>query len=374
MGRGAIATIAIDGSQAAATVDRFFRSATGKKVELASQGPILFGRWQGDRNGSADDDHGEELVVCRTGDQRVEIHCHGGAAAARRILACLEQAGCTVIDWPAWVSQDADPVTADAIVALSRVVTERCAAILLDQLRGALTAEIKTTIVRLMGDPVDALSRLRDLLKFADVGMHLCDPWRVVFAGPPNVGKSSLINAIVGYQRSIVFDQPGTTRDVVTVRTVWDGWPLELADTAGLRDVDDRLEAAGVDRARQRIWEADLVVVVRDAQNPVSTPVPPNLANRWLHVANKSDLAVDRRANGPSALPTSAVTGEGIDRLLVAITKSLVPDPPPENAPVPFMPKHRTIISQAMEFARAGDTLRAQQVLWEMVRSTTCDR
>src|SRR4029453_3197945 len=81
----------------------------------------------------------------------------------------------------------------------------------------------------------DAVELLGAVLEFAELGQHLTAPWRVVLAGPPNVGKSSLINALAGYQRTIVSHVPGTTRDVVTTTTAIDGWPVELADTAGLR-------------------------------------------------------------------------------------------------------------------------------------------
>ena len=81
-------------------------------------------------------------------------------------------------------------------------------------------------------------------------GRHLLTPFDVVLAGPANVGKSSLINALVGYNRAIVYDAPGTTRDVITAETAIDGWPVTLSDTAGLRDSDDPLEMAGVQTAQ----------------------------------------------------------------------------------------------------------------------------
>ena len=104
-----------------------------------------------------------------------------------------------------------------------------------------------------------------EMLQFRDLGLHLTTPWRVVLAGAPNVGKSSLMNAIAGYQRAIVSPTPGTTRDVVTVTTAIDGWPVQLADTAGLRETQDELESAGVALADAAIGEADLVIVVSDA-------------------------------------------------------------------------------------------------------------
>ena len=103
-----------------------------------------------------------------------------------------------------------------------------------------------------------AAARIREWLAWEDFGLHLTRPWNVVLAGRPNVGKSSLINALLGYTRSIVFDQPGTTRDVVTAATAIDGWPIELSDTAGLRESPSRWrrrESSGRGRhSRRPIW------------------------------------------------------------------------------------------------------------------------
>src|SRR6185503_7750192 len=124
------------------------------------------------------------------------------------------------------------------------------------------------------------------LLALAEVGLHLTTPWRVVFAGPPNVGKSSLVNALLGYPRAIVYDQPGTTRDVLTASTAFDGWPFELRDTAGLRDGIslDSVEVEGVARARAQIATADLVVFVHDRSAGLDRQfAQPRTARRVLH-------------------------------------------------------------------------------------------
>src|SRR5690606_16577637 len=92
----------------------------------------------------------------------------------------------------------------------------------------------------------EARRRLAALVDRAPLGLHLTRPWHVALAGAPNVGKSSLLNAVLGYGRAIVFDQPGTTRDVLDAVTAIDGWPVRLTDGAGLRESVDALEAAGV--------------------------------------------------------------------------------------------------------------------------------
>ena len=122
--------------------------------------------------------------------------------------------------------------------------------------------------MRQSGDAAAARRQIDDLLAHAATGLHLVRPWQVVVAGRPNVGKSSLINAIAGYQRAIVHSLPGTTRDIVSVQTALDGWPVEISDTAGLRRGSDPIEQAGIELAIDKIAAADLVVLVFDASSP----------------------------------------------------------------------------------------------------------
>ena len=146
--------------------------------------------------------------------------------------------------------------------------------ILLDQYHGGLEHALRRTIADLERHRLAARpSAIAACCNRADLGLHLTSPWRVVVAGPPNVGKSSLINALVGYHRAVVFDTPGTTRDVVTVGTAIDGWPVELSDTAGIRPSDDRLESR-VGRAIEQTRQADLVALGRrcHAADPDASP------------------------------------------------------------------------------------------------------
>src|SRR5207244_10480135 len=163
--------------------------------------------------------------------------------------------------------------------------------------RGALRDELAAIDHALaQGDVPAATKTIEQLLAQADIGLHLTKPWKVVIAGPPNAGKSSLMNAILGYERAIVWREPGTTRDVLTATTAIDGWPVELIDTAGLREASDPLEAEGVARAENAVSAADLLIFVADTSAPWDDRLYQQLkcATRRrlpLVVHNKCDLA-----------------------------------------------------------------------------------
>ncbi|HEY4235045.1 MAG TPA: GTPase [Lacipirellulaceae bacterium] len=358
VGKAAVAVVLVAGPDAMRAVDECFTALSGRQIREAPVARIILGRWGGP--------DGEELLVCRRAIDQVEVHCHGGTAAVRSVIERLCERGCKPTSWHDWLLRaDSDPIRAAAQIALADAPTARTAAILLDQYHGALTAMIRRAI-----DAADsgrwpaAMDSLDALLKHRATGMHLTSPWQVVIAGPPNVGKSSLLNALIGYQRAIVCDLPGTTRDVVGASTAIDGWPIQFSDTAGLHDTRDELESAGIEQATAALASAALVLLVAeptdgighttssyslsraniDARLPRSVPV--------VRVHNKIDLlaARDRVALGEQYdVLTSAITGHGIAALIAAIGQSLVSDPPAEGAAVPFAAEQ----VQRLEMARA---------------------
>jgi tRNA modification GTPase len=211
---------------------------------------------------------------------------------------------------------------------LPKAFTLRTASILLDQCHGAFDRAVDDILL----SPESAGDELTALAQYAGIGRHLTEPWRVVIAGEPNVGKSSLVNAVAGFQRSVVSATPGTTRDVVSTVTAIDGWPVELLDTAGLRLAADEVEAEGVGRAGAARAEADLVVWVLDGSRPHVRPSESDFV-----VINKSDLpAAWDWATVPTAVRVSAATGEGIPNLLTRIAARLVPESPPAGEAVPY--------------------------------------
>jgi len=196
------------------------------------------------------------------------------------------------------------------------------------------------------------------LLEWSDFGVHLSRPWSVVLTGRPNVGKSSLINALLGYRRAIVADQPGTTRDVVAGVTAFDGWPIELADTAGLRAAQESLEAGGIELARSKLATADLRVLLIDVGEPPQRDDETLLAS-WpdaLVVAHKADLPDRWEGRLPGgAIRVSSRTGAGLAELMAAIIRRIVPREPPPGTPLPVSLRQVSCLRELQSGLEAND-------------------
>ena len=328
-GRGAVAVVELAGP--AGLCDELFTAADGRAASAQPVGRVAFGRW----GRAGDDTPAEELVLVRTAAGRTEIHCHGGTAAVARVLADLEAAGARTVTWEERTRDDGGELAAELAAALAAAPTVRTAGVLLDQAAG--------TLARGLADPA-AHRAMRGRVEF---GRRLTDPWLVVIAGPPNAGKSSLLNRVAGYGRAIVSPVAGTTRDAVGVTVAVDGWPVRLTDTAGLRATADPLEAAGVAKAGELLKTADAVIDVADATaGAAASKAAANsfpASARTLRVWNK----VDSPDAGPCPAgrrPVSAATGAGVDGLLADLAALLVPDPPAAGEPVPLTARHAALI------------------------------
>ena len=358
-GRGAVATIRIvevrknppleNIEEDMIGLNSYFKATNGLSIADQPVSRIIFGKW-GQTNI-------EELVVCRPAPGVLEIHCHGGDAAARRILDDLESAGYQTVNWRDQVVQATDLLDAECLEVLSLTTTWKATGIVIEQSSGLLRTAFETLRRTEPEDESTIQSALDGLLKWAAIGLHLSTPWSVVLTGRPNVGKSSLINALLGYERAIVFDQPGTTRDIVTGETAFDGWPVSLADTAGIRDNAGQLEAAGIAMARRKLETADLRLVLIDVSQP---PVDDDdrLLAQWpdsLIVAHKSDLPDQWGNRLPErALKVSSVTGEGMIELQRRLVQQLVPESPPPGTAIPMTMRQIGLL-QAARIATSSD-------------------
>jgi tRNA modification GTPase len=341
-GTGAIATVEVRGPRAWELARKLFIPA-GKPLPNAPEANRF---WFGTL--------GSDEVILAACGFAVEIHCHGGRRVVRWVIEQFTSRGCVENPTPRPKGEGLGSRTAFDL--LQRAPTLRTASILLDQLNGAFANEVRRILALLETDPVEARDPLHRLAELGNtVGRNLVEPWKVVVAGPPNVGKSSLINALAGYQRSVVSEVAGTTRDTVSVQTAFDGWPVELIDTAGLHDAAG-LEAEGIERTRRVLSEADLVVWVMDASSreevypdaETEAVVKLPQSTGWVLVMNKSDRSLDWLPGyPPGAIYLSATTGENVPQLADWVVYRLVPRPPQPGVAIPFTPQLADLIEAA---------------------------
>ncbi len=255
----------------------------------------------------------DEGIAVRLGRDTAQVMPHGGPRIGQRLLAWFGEHGVVQVsprelDPLAVYPEAADVYEALALAAVARAASPLAVDLLLDQPRRWRGAPAP-----LPGD----LARSRRLDR-------LIDPPVVVVAGAPNVGKSTLSNALLGRSMSIALDLPGTTRDYTTGRIDLAGLVADWHDTPGLRDTADPIEVRAIEIARGLLERADLIVAMRDAGT--GWPLLPRRAD--LHVVNKLDLSRPRAGPGDEeagALGISAVTGEGLAELVAAVRDRLVP-------------------------------------------------
>ncbi|KQP50654.1 tRNA modification GTPase MnmE [Methylobacterium sp. Leaf111] len=286
-----------------------------------------------------------------TGEDMVELHLHGGLAVRSAVLQALAEiphcrpAEPGAFTRRAFLNGRLDLTEAEGIADLIDAETEAQRRQALRQLDGALGGRVADWRARLIdllagveaaldfsdeGDVDDAAldaalaqkaRAIRDeiatVLADARRGERLRDGFTVVLAGPPNAGKSTLLNALSRREAAIVSAIPGTTRDVIEVRCDLGGLPVILVDTAGLREAGDAIEAEGIRRTRARMRQADLVVML-DGPDAPETTLEPMPEGPVLRVRTKRDL--EPAVGVPeSAIGISAITGAGLDGLLAAI-------------------------------------------------------
>ena len=351
-GSGGIGIVRLSGPDALRLAAEVFRPATsGRSVLEQESFSTCYGRVVG-----ADGETVDEVILTvmraprtYTTQDVVEINCHGGVVPLRRTLELVLHHGARLAD-PGEFTKRAfffgriDLAQAEAVCDIIAARTEEARRAAMEQLQGRLSGEVHALREGLLDlvtyleaaidfgeDDIELLSpaaqaerldgllaHIGRLLAEADSGRALREGLRAAIVGRPNVGKSSLMNALLGESRVIVTAIPGTTRDVVEDTVNIGGIPVILADTAGLRDTDDVVESAGVERARAALDLADLVLLVMDGSQPLQHEdaqllgdVPPD---KTLLVINKQDLPQQleigaRRAVAPrpeSVIPSEA--------------------------------------------------------------------
>lgn len=350
-GRGGIAVVRVSGSEAFAVARRL----SGREV---APGRIAYAALH-DKSGRLLD--AAVLLAFKsphsyTGEDVVEFQCHGGFITPRRILEACFAAGARLarrgeFTERAFLNGKLDLSEAESVIELIDAKTERAADDALARLGGAKRAEYRALYARALElsttvehaldvseeelppafipDLQRGIAALRDSIaaaqKRAKEGRLLREGALVVLAGPPNAGKSSLMNALLGECRAIVSATPGTTRDSIEEGLDLNGWPVRLVDTAGLRTTDDDIEAEGVKRAESLIDRADIVLLL-DTEKADAMGAAHRA--KVIPVQSKCDLlpkleksSENRQFAAP--IRVSAVTGAGLDALKAAIVARL---------------------------------------------------
>ncbi|RLE36422.1 tRNA uridine-5-carboxymethylaminomethyl(34) synthesis GTPase MnmE [Candidatus Acetothermia bacterium] len=361
VGEGGIGIVRLSGPRSVPIVDRLFRPADAVALPDVPTHTIRYGHIVSD--GRTLD---EVLVAVMraprsyTREDVVEIDCHGGIVATRAILDAVLGAGARLAEPGEFtrraflngrISLDQAQAVLDVVRAKTRLGLEAA----IDRLDGRFSSEIGEIRAGIAGlladlevgidfpdfdvdplrilDPLERIEeRVSDLLRLAEDGMRVREGLTVAIAGRPNVGKSTLLNALLAERRAIVTPIPGTTRDTVEGETAIDGVPVRLIDTAGLRDPADPVEAEGVLRAREAVRRSDLLLLVLDRNEPLTDQDRSLLAEEWgipvLVVLNKTDLPsrIDRLPEGgwEGSIAVSAERGDGIDRLRGLIAELLL--------------------------------------------------
>jgi tRNA modification GTPase len=325
-----------------------------------------------------------------TGEDVVEISAHGSPVVLDAILRRAIDAGARLAEpgeftLRAFLHGKVDLVQAEAVADLIEAVTPLQARAAFDQLEGTLTGAIR----KIESELFELVAKLEASLDFPDEGYHFIEPAavatvidglasqvnellataargrlvregaQVAIVGAPNVGKSSLFNALLNANRAIVTPVPGTTRDLLTERADIRGMSVALVDTAGIRETGDVVEQEGVSRARQTVAVADLLLVVLDqsrAMNDEDRAILASTATRpRVVVLNKMDLppAEEITIDG---ITVCAVTGEGFDRLTTVIAREIGAAPEERDQPRVTNVRHIALLERARDaLARARD-------------------
>ena len=323
-----------------------------------------------------------------TGEDTVELSCHGGMLVTRRVLERLLECGARPAE-PGEFSRRAfengklDLTQAEAVMDIISAGSDLALRAAQNQLQGAIGSQVEAAADVLINvaahveayidfpeediapdttesllaqlDEVEAM--LRRLLATADEGRLLREGVRTAIVGAPNVGKSSLLNMLLGYERAIVSSTAGTTRDTIEESVALGGLRLRLIDTAGLHESADAIECAGMERSRRAGAEADLLLEVADVTAPRCPIDLPETGAHHLLVLNKCDLPAHADwAGETNAIRISCAAGTGREELESAVEQLFLRESGERDSLAAINTRHRHALVQALEYLAAART------------------
>lgn len=380
-GEAGIAVVRISGADSLAIADKVFKSS-GNQPSKMDAGTFRFGHVHSD---SGDIDEAILLVYraphSYTCEDVVEIQGHGGRISSQRILRAVLNAGAKPAEpgeftRRAFLNGRIDLIQAEAVLDMIQARTDRAATAAIEQLEGHLsssfnaiydnsvTASADLTVImdfdegelddNVIIGVIDRLKKIetdaKQLLSTWDEGQMLREGAKVVISGQPNVGKSTLLNKLLGNERSIVTHIAGTTRDTIEEELVINGIAIRLIDTAGLREVDCIVEKQGIERAHNYMQNADLLLYIIDSSKPLDNKDLENLTrcecNSTIVVVNKVDISHRielEKIKDFTIVESSLLNDEGETEIKEAIATKLDISPSPEPHAV-ISERHRSIV------------------------------
>ncbi|PRR80352.1 tRNA modification GTPase MnmE [Clostridium liquoris] len=359
LGEGGISIIRVSGDKCLGIVDSIFKAKNGKNLSDMKPYTMRYGHIIEKETGDILD---EVLVSFMKGprsftaEDTVEINCHGGVTPTKKVLQEVIKAGGRLAEpgeftKRAFLNGRIDLSQAEAVIDIIRSKTELSMKSAVLQSEGRVSKEINSLRNKLLqiiahieatvdfpeedleeitGNEVkkDLMEIEKDidrLLDTADEGKILREGLNVVIVGKPNVGKSSLLNALLMEKRAIVTEVPGTTRDVIEEYINLDGVPIKIVDTAGIRETEDIVEKIGVQKSKEKINESDLVILMLDSSAELDNEdyeiIDYIKDKKYIVLLNKRDLGCRintnqlKELNSKYIIETSAKTGEGIEKL-----------------------------------------------------------
>ncbi|WP_455810612.1 tRNA uridine-5-carboxymethylaminomethyl(34) synthesis GTPase MnmE [Clostridium butyricum] len=360
IGEGGIAIIRISGEKALEIADKIFAPKSKKDIKDMKTYTMRYGTIVDlDTKDIIDDVILSYMKGPRsyTGENVIEVNCHGGVVATNRVLNQIVKAGARIAEpgeftKRAFLNGRIDLSQAEATMDIIKAKTELSMKSAMMQSKGALSKEIgelrkyllnvlalieyavdfteddedivdDDLIAQIKGSITKTITRINSLLKNADEGKIIRDGLNIVIVGKPNVGKSSLLNSLLREKRAIVTDIPGTTRDIIEEYINLDGIPIKITDTAGIRDTEDTVEKIGVERSKEKIEEADLVILMLDTSRALDDEdrviIDAINDKKYIALLNKVDLECKLSEEVITSLnrtiEISAKTGFGIENL-----------------------------------------------------------
>ncbi|WP_270659435.1 tRNA uridine-5-carboxymethylaminomethyl(34) synthesis GTPase MnmE [Paraclostridium bifermentans] len=357
-GEGGIGIIRISGEKSLQVANDIFKSVSGKKIEEYNTRTLIYGHIL-DGEKTID----EVLVAYMKGpnsyttEDVIEINCHGGFISVKKILELVLSKDVRLADQGeftkrAFLNGRIDLAQAEAIIDVINAKTEMAHTVAQSQLEGSLSKKIKdlrfgitemlahiTVSIDFPDEDVEHITyntlkekslelqkEINKLYDTAESGKILRDGLKTVIVGKPNVGKSSLLNAVLGENRAIVTDIPGTTRDVIEEFVNIKGIPLKIVDTAGIRETEDVVEKIGVEKSKEFFNSADLSIVVLDSSRELEIEDIEILeavqSNKTIVLLNKTDLdqvidieKIKQFVDEKNIITISALQHEGIEKI-----------------------------------------------------------